>query len=761
MGLYKGGIVLFFCIEIFGFIIAIKTKNKKMWLAIIVMLFSFLYAKMTENYYDSKFIDYENNYIVKIISLPEEVKNYSRYTATVKTGKYKHTKILVYSKKDFEYGDVIKFSQEIELPDGRRNDMGFDYSIYLRGKKISGIVKLKDFQLITEERDCFIYLFKLKKILLKRIEGCYSERESGFLKAILFGETNEIEEDIKEVFKEANISHVLAISGMHVTYIVLGIETILKKFVKDIKVRNFLIILFLNIFAIFVGGSNSVWRACIMMSIVYLGNIVLRKANFWNSFKLALSILLLMNPYNIFSGAMWLSFGGSLGIVLYSKLLEKLMLKRIKKINFRSNAFFEKIINKLITTISVTLGAQIIVFPIMIYVFNTFSLNFILSNVLISELVGPILILGYLCLLFPFLSFIEKILIKTIIMFAMFSSKLPISNIAVATPNLYKIILYYIFLAMLLYLYKKRKLLLVRKIRKFGLKTGIIIIIVLCILFGNFQIPYRRNFEIHFLDVNQGDSCFIRTANNVTILIDGGKGSGEEYDYGKNVLSPYLLDHGITKIDYMICSHFDVDHCGGLFYILDNFQVENVVIGKQFDEYPNLIAFLELAKEKHNRLTVLEAGDIIKFDKDTKGEVLFPSVENKISDNEINNNSLVVKLYYRDISILFTGDIEEEAERKLVDIYGNKLNSDILKVGHHGSKTSSTEDFIECVTPKISLIGVGKNNNFGHPNIDVIERLNNFGKVYRTDQMGEIIITINRKKEIKIAPMYGAILNFY
>ena len=230
----------------------------------------------------------------------------------------------------------------------------------------------------------------------------------------------------------------------------------------------------------------------------------------------------------------------------------------------------------------------------------------------------------------------------------------------------------------------------------------------------------------------------------------GGKGINGEYDYGKKVIGPYLLDHGISKIDYIIVSHFDSDHCGGLFYIVKNFKVRNIIIGIQAEEYPNLVEFIKLQQRRKINLISVQSKDIIVFDKETRMEVLFPDINNQIFKNKINNNSLVFKLYYKNKSILFTGDIEEEAERVLINLYGQKLDSDILKVGHHGSKTSSIEDFINCVKPKIALIGVGKDNSFGHPNEEIIERLKDCGtKVYRTDLMGEIIIKINRRGLVK------------
>ena len=218
--------------------------------------------------------------------------------------------------------------------------------------------------------------------------------------------------------------------------------------------------------------------------------------------------------------------------------------------------------------------------------------------------------------------------------------------------------------------------------------------------------------NLHFIDVGQGDCTLIKLDTNKTILVDGGEGSSDKSDKGKNVLYPYLLDRKIDTIDYMIFSHFDSDHAGGLMYILEN----NPKMLKIDDIYLDFI---------------------------------WPIKNKLISENKLNNNSLVFRLIYNNTKIMFTGDIEIPAENVIVSEYKNnknRLKSDILKVAHHGSDTSTTKEFLELVNPKIALIGVGKNNSFNHPSKDVISRLEDVQiKIYRTDLMGEITIFINNR----------------
>ena len=220
--------------------------------------------------------------------------------------------------------------------------------------------------------------------------------------------------------------------------------------------------------------------------------------------------------------------------------------------------------------------------------------------------------------------------------------------------------------------------------KKSKIKTILIIILILLILFGNIRLPFRKNLEIHFLDVGQGDSCLIRTINNKTILIDGGDGGGD-YDYGEKVLKPYLLDHGITKIDFIIISHFDSDHVGGLLTLMNELKVGRVIISKQSKITDNYERFKNIVKEKHIKALIVEKGDTFKLDEDLYIDILWPNSKNFILENPLNNNSIVFKLCYKDFSMIFTGDIEELAETELVKEYQNtnKLRADVLKVAHH------------------------------------------------------------------------------
>ena len=672
--------------------------------------------------------DYKTTYIIKIKKI-NEIFAGKKFLLDVKKKDY---------SKELEYGDIITFNGVYNKPNVQRNYGGYDYSLYLKTQNIYGTFDGSQIELKSKNKGSFIQrgIISFKEYIKGILKENLGEDEAELCIGLVIGDRTNLAKDIQEDFKTSNLTHMLAVSGSHFVYIILAV-TYINKFLKRKRLGQILMIIVIILFMNLTGNTGSVVRSGIMASLGIIASIIHRKSDIWNNMAIAMLIQIILNPYIIFDVGVQLSYGGVIGIVAFNKVVTNFIEKLSNKIN-----------NYIKESISVTISANIVIIPIMMYTFNTISLSFVISNLLAGAILGIIVLYAFaLILLYMVLhNFISplfiilNLMLKILIFIAHICSLIPFSKIYVVTPNLILIILFYLFLYLLV---KKQKSRILSK------KTIAFFTIAIIIL--NFIYPVltskRDNLEINFIDVGQGDSTLIRVSNK-TILIDGGGSSyGETFDVGEQTLFPYLLDRGINTIDYVIVSHFDSDHCQGLNFIMENMKVKNAIISSLGQESNEYDTFLSLAKKQNTNLIYVKKGDIIKIG-DCTIKILFPNNE-PITDNEKNNNAIVFKFLWKNISILFTGDIEEKAENKILSLYSDnleELKSTILKVAHHGSKTSTTKPFLEAVKPQIALIGVGEDNNFGHPNSGVIERLESIGcEIYRTDKYGEISIKFNKQ----------------
>ena len=727
--------------------------------------------------------DYKITYIIEIIdkdNIKRTSNNYNKENITNEDIRIKDLlknkmflldiKIKDYNQK-LEYGDVIEFYGTYNKSNEQRNYGGFDYSLYLKTQKIYGTFECSEINVISKNKGSLIKnsIISFKEYIKSNLRANLSEDEANLCIGLIIGDRTNLDENIEEDFKTSNLTHMLAVSGSHFVYIVLAL-TYINKLFKRKKLGQIFILIIILFFMNLTGNTGSVVRSGIMALLSILASMFYRKADLWTNMAIAILIQIVINPYIIFDIGVQLSYGGVIGIVLFNESINNIIEYITSKINTKLNRYKignkeESINNKRLyikdnqknsnqiiinlikyikESVSVTISANIIIIPIMMLNFNTISLSFVISNLLAGAILGIIIIYAFILVFLSIIlkSFISPLfillnsLLKILIFIAHICSMLPFSKIYVVTPNLFLIIIFYI----LIYLLSRKKY-----------SKKILIIVILLVIIFNFIFPIftskRSNLEINFIDVGQGDSTLIRV-NNKNILIDGGGSSyGETFDVGEMTLFPYLLDRGIKKLDYVIISHFDSDHCQGLNFIMENMKVENAIISNLGQESNEYDTFINLAKKQRTNLIFVKMGDVIKIGNATIN-ILFPE-NNLITDNEKNNNAIVFKFIWKDFSMLFTGDIEEKAESRILNIYSNNLSTlqaTILKVAHHGSKTSTTKKFIEAVKPKIALIGVGEDNNFGHPNNGVIERLIGIGcKIYRTDKNGEITIKYNKK----------------
>lgn len=683
----------------------------------------YLKNKYLEIYKDDKSIISATAVVIKG---PSEGEYNYKYTVKARTGKYKNKKFIVYinkkNKKLLEYGNLIEIKGEYSAPEVARNYKGFDYSQYLKTLNIYGTIKVEESKIINKNQlsPILISINNIKEKMIDNANRNMPKRTANLLLGILIGERDNIQEDIIESFRTANLSHILAVSGAHTSYIILGITYLISKSKTPKRIGYIITIINLLIFIIITGASYSVVRACIMAIVVIGAKICYRKENFFTSICISLIIILIQNPFAINDIGLKLSFMGTARIVIFNKSITNFFIKL-------------KIKQKIAEALSVTFSAQLMIMPITILNFNTISLTFFISNILASPLLGIIIIFGFISIFISsILNPISKVLflilhifLELLILVSKVTEKIPGSSILVKTPNILFAIVYYILILFFNYFFvikqnptrrfhkKIIKIITIKNIKN-AFKVIAVVFLIMLLLTRIVRI-INPTLKIYFIDVGQGDSTLIVTPKNKKILIDGGEGK-------TNVLFQYLLDRRINKIDYIIISHFDSDHCNGLIEIIEKMRVENIVMSKQSKESEEYKKILEIIKQKNIKVSSVKAEDKIIIEKNLYTKILNPA--EKFEFQDLNNNAIVAKLVYKDFSMLFTGDIEK-AEENLAKKYKNELKSTILKVAHHGSKTSTSEEFLKYVEPQIALIGVGENNKFGHPNQITIEKLKN------------------------------------
>jgi DNA internalization competence protein ComEC/Rec2-like protein len=728
MRLYFGSIA-FLSIPI-AIIILLITKNKKIIVILICLIISIGYVSILENKY-SKISDMPIKEMVTIISDIQE-KEYKKVCTAKIVRNNKKILINIKMSQDIpsiKYGDSLYIEGEFKQPEEARNYKGYNYKQYLKTKKIIGTVELEKAKILKSSNGSFIH--NIQKYIKDTINGTLTDEEGNLLLAILLGDKDKLSEDIQESFKTSNLSHMLAVSGAHVSYIILGLTYVLQNSIIGKKNGKIVCIIFLLVFMAITNFTPSVTRACIMAVLTLFSGIIYRKSDVYTNISVAALITLIFNPYSLLDLGFQLSYGGTIGIIIFIKRIQE------KKSN-------SKVINYIKQMALVSIYANIIIIPIMMYHFNTVSFTFIISNIMASPILGIIVITGFLFIiasitvkpLTRLIAIFIKPILSILIKISQICSKLPFSNILVVTPYMFNVISYY---AIILYCIKSKK----------NNKCKIIICLLIVLILINFIIYiFPQKLRIFFIDVGQGDSTLIITPDIKTVLVDGG--GSDSFDVGEKVLLPYLLDRRILKVDYVLISHFDTDHCGGILTIMEKVKVKNIIISEQAEHSENYERFKKLMIHKKIRLIEVKKGDKIKIGRYSEFKILFPT-SRLLSENPLNNNSIVAQFNYNNFKMLFTGDIEKLAEQQILKTEKAEIRADILKVAHHGSKTSSIPEFIKAVRPKIALIGVGKNNTFGHPNQQTIKNLENIKcRIYRTDLQGEIIIKIDQKGSMNV-----------
>jgi len=591
----------------------------------------------------------------------------------------------------WKLGDTIQIIGEIQTPNDSTIFNGFSYRHYLYSKKIYHIVNIDTIEKIDNNSNIF---YGIKNIIIKRIAKSSNAK---YLQTFLLGDKILLEEKTIESYQKNGVSHLFAISGMHISLFV----AILSWLFQKCRHRHFILSIFFCFYAFLTGFTASIIRA----TTLFIFSSSRRKPIY---ILILLSfILLLYNPFIIYDIGFLFSFIISGYLLLFGKKMEKIQNSILR---LWMTSFFCFI---------VSIPISIISFHEIYWLSSIFNIFFV---PLISYLVFPLTILTF---IFPFFDGFLGVAVYLMEQLSFFCNTFSIS-----TP------MYDISLMIFLFYYILITLSIIKP------KISIILGLTLC-----FHIFYK-NLDSHdyitILDVGQGDSILLELSNNRNILIDTGgilnykkeawQIRKKETNLAKNKIIPYLKSRGIGKLDALVLTHGDFDHLGEAMHLLERFKVQQVIMNSGMNNsYENKIIEYcnqhNITYQQISRKTVVIANQTFSF------------LNDKDSQNE-NEDSLIFYTQLRGKNILFMGDAGKESEEEILKNY-QLPQIDIFKVGHHGSRNSSSSSFIDTIKPKYSLIGVGKNNRYKHPHEEALEVLTN-SQIYRTDRNGSIQIKLHK-----------------
>jgi len=583
-------------------------------------------------------------------------------------------KIVSYDVLDYKIGDYVKIEGILKIPDNNTVFNLFNYKKYLLSEKIFFICEIENINLVKKNNNI---IYKIKNKIYEKVDSLKSEE---YIKTFILGDKSGIN-DMKNIYQENGVSHLLAISGMHISLITL----ILSKIIK-VKNKHTLISLFLIFYLFLINFTPSSIRA--------VSNFIFSK--YVDSKKLILIILVIMllyNPFYINNAGFLFSFIISIYLIYFKKKISGNYIMKIFKISLIS---------------------FIVSIPILINSFNSINLLSPIINVIFVPFVSLIIFpLSILILIFPFLDNILYILINILEKLSLFINNFNVELIMSDIPLIITIF-YYIVITIVL------------------IKPKLFYLLILILIIHNNINLFSLNNKVTIIDVKQGDSILLEIKNK-SILID--TGGYFNSNLVNNRIIPYLKSLGIKKIEYLILTHGDYDHMGEAVNLVNNFKVEKVIFNcGEFNELElDLIEVLD--KKKIPYYSCIKELNI------DSNKLYF--LNNKDYGNE-NDNSSVIYTELNNYKFLFMGDAGVEVEEDLIEKY-NLQEIDVLKVGHHGSKTSSSKNFINEIKPKYSIISVGKNNRYGHPNDIVLDNLEN-SKIYRTDENGSIMFKFKNNK---------------
>ena len=661
-------------------------------------------------------------------------------------------------------GNIIKVRGKLRQFEEAANKGNFDSKKYYLSLGFYGKIEAGTIEVINSDYSGIRQgLYEMRMERIERMEKLCSDNKgifsiinnkNGIIGAIILGDKTDLDSDIKELYSVSGIAHILAISGLHISFIGMAIYRLLRRRFRFPFSAAVSIPVVLS-FGIMSGFGISTIRAIIMFILKIIGEVLGRKYDAITAISLAGLVLLVQNPFVVCNSGFQMSSGAIIAIVLILPIVEEIL----------------NTDNKIIKVLSANFTISLVMNPILAwnyYELPTFSflLNIVvvplMSVVIVSSIVGifcSCIMFGFgKVVIFPGCGILELYTFLCNII-----NKSSVASIVVGQPKVTIIIVYYAILLVVLFglknirtkytraekerniIKKETGLVLEKKAKKErrikGQNVKLRLACIVGFLLLNCLIYYIPNpgFYITFINVGQGDGILIHGDNGTKVMVDGG--STSEKQVAKNCIVPYLKAEGIGTIDYSIITHTDKDHISGILEILENnnsnrIRIKNLVmpdINMKDDTYNELI---EKAKLKKINVLYIKKGDTLSLGK-TKIKCIYPETTTTASDK--NDYCTVLSVKNKTSKILLTGDISKEIEEKIKDDI--EENYTVLKVAHHGSNYSSSEKFLKKVNPKYSIISVGKNNSYGHPGNETMERLRKQGGViYRTDEKGGITI---------------------
>lgn len=681
---------------------------------------------------------YGRTYFSVIVANPE-------WNGELLGGMGRYVTAYVDDASNIKLGSIAEVTGKLDYFDHARNHGEFDSYDYYAGRGF--LFALKDASVISTGKK-YDRISQTLYLTRQRLSGdigrIYGNVDATILRAMLLGLKEEIDPEIKESFQKNGIAHILAISGLHISFLCMTLYGICIRAGCSITVSVVVSEFFLVTYVLLVGFSPSAFRAAVMFSLFLIAGICKRSYDVISAMSFASILILIYNPGYVTDASFLLSFLAILGVGFFyknflenSKLLKTLSKK--KPPNTKGGLLYNKIVVGIVSGGAVSFFVTMATLPVLLYSYNEIAFYSVLLNIIIVPLMSVLLVSAILSILFinifPVLSYISSSITKLILLIYKFLcgklENLGFGRVNLGRPYLAAIIVYYPVLIFICLYKGKNK----HWLRVFGF--------VICLML--MSLPHWSSPQLHMLDVGQGDCFVFFSDNGHTYIFDGG--SSSKTNIADKRIIPFLKYYGVKQIDGIFVSHPDIDHMNGIVGILENagkecIKVKRVFVGKEALEegaYHELTAAAGLTTEIYGI-----DDDFEMKDGNLRITCLYPS-SNEYHETG-NNSSLVMKLQYGDFVFLETGDVEKEGEAALMEACNSSLRDvDVLKVAHHGSSSSSGTDFIETVSPKVSLISAGKNNSYGHPHVETLDTLKeNDSMIFRTDISGEVWIEIEK-----------------